>query len=248
MIGGVGLAACVAVGQLQAPKLKVPLRVLGLLWFYFYSLALQDKITTPLPGLARKSSRTLCFCPSGDRCSGCPASPKRLKITDVMCLADEKVLKLFSSVWLLILNSTCLLQFDEILRAGDREVADPQSVLPDQPVTGRSWSLLIDTRVPRDGSDVAAPASPVPELAAVIGSGPDLDWDVALPSSPVQPCSSTSTQPLTSAQESKSCNAIPAAAVSPVRLNLPRAKLVLQRLADWQLPAPQVLKFCVGFL
>ena len=247
MIGGVGLAACVAVGQLQAPKLKVPLRVLGLLWFYFYSLALQDKITTPLPGLARKSSRTLCHCPSGDRCSGCPASPKKLKITDVMCVADEKVLKLFSSVWLLILNSTCLLQFDEILRAGDREVADPQSVVPDQPVTGRSWSLLIDTRVPRDGSDVAAPASPVPELAAVFGSGPDLDWDVALPSSPVQPCSSTSTQPLTSAL-SKSCNAIPAAAVSPVRLNLPRAKLVLQRLADWQLPAPQVLKFCVGFL
>ena len=99
----------------------------------------------------------MCACPSGDRCSGCPASPKRLKITDVMCLADEKVLKLFSSVWLLILNSTCLLQFDEILRVGDREVADPQSVVPDQPVTGRSWSLLIDTRVPRDGSDVAAP-------------------------------------------------------------------------------------------
>ena len=114
-------------------------------------------------------------------------------------------------------------------------------------MTGSSWSLLLDTRVLCDGSEVRAPASPLPELAVAIGGGPDLDWDVALPSSPVQPCSPTSTQPLTSAL-SKSSNASPVAAVSPVRLNLPMAKLVLQRLAVWQLPAPQVLKFCVGFL
>ena len=106
---------------------------------------------------------------------------------------------------------------------------------------GRNWSLLLDTRVLPDGSDVRAPASPLPELAVELGGVLDLDWDVSLPSSP------TSTQPLTSAL-SKSSNASPVAAVSPVRLNLPIAKLVLQRLAVWQLPVPQVLKFCVEFL
>ena len=129
----------------------------------------------------------------------------------------------------------------------DREEADHLSDRPGLPVTGSSWSLLLDTRVLRDGSEVAAPASPLPEL----GGGLDLDWGAALPSSP--------DQPLTSA--SKSSNAIPALpcspdqplaipvlAASPVRLVLPTAKLVLQRLADWQLPAPQVLKFCVDFL
>ena len=116
----------------------------------------------------------------------------------------------------------------------DHEEADHLSDRPGLPVTGSSWSLLLDSRVLRDGSEVAAPASPLPEL----GGGLDLDWGAALPSSP--------DQPLTSA--SKSSNAIPVLAASPVRLMLPTAKLVLQRLADWQLPAPQVLKFCVDFL
>ena len=97
MFGGVGLAACVAVGQLQAPRLKVPLRVLGVLGFYINSLALQDKITPPLPSLAERPG-----------CSGCPPSSKKLRITDVMGLAEEQVLKLFSSIWLLFAQLACL--------------------------------------------------------------------------------------------------------------------------------------------
>ena len=101
---------------------------------------------------------------------------------------------------------------------------------------GRNWSLLFDTRVLPDGSEVRAPASPLPELAVEIGGVQDLDWDVSLPSSP------TSTQPLTSALSKSSCES-PVAAASPVWLVLPRAKVVLQRLAV-QLPASQVLKLC----
>ena len=104
-------------------------------------------------------------------------------------------------------------------------------------MTGRNWSLLFDTRVLFDGSEVRAPASPLPELAVEIGGGQDLDWNVSLPSS------TTSTQPLTSAL-SKSSNESPVVAASPVRLMLPRAKLVLQRLAVGLLPASQVLKLC----
>ena len=88
-----------------------------------------------------------------------------------------------------------------------------------------------------DGSDVRAPASPLPELAVELGGVLDLDWDVSLPSSP------TSTQPLTSALSKSSCES-PVVAASPVWLILPRAKLVLQRLAVVQLPASQVLKLC----
>ena len=54
-----------------------------------------------------------------------------------------------------------------------------------------------------------------------LGGGPDLDC--ALPSSPVMPARS-------------------------VRLVLPTLKVMLQRLPDWQLPATQVLNFCVDFL
>jgi hypothetical protein len=108
-LGGVGLAACVAVGQFQAPRLflKVLLRVLGVLWVYIYTLALQDKITPPLPSLVKRPSGAWCACTGGDSCLGCPPSPKRLKITDVMSLVEEKVLKVLSNVWLL-LYSTCL--------------------------------------------------------------------------------------------------------------------------------------------
>jgi hypothetical protein len=143
-----------------------------------------------------------------------------------------------------------------------------------QPVTGRNWTLLFDTRVPYDGSEVRAPASPLPELADEFGGGQDLDWDVSPllhhqhPASDLcskqvmrreprcgsQPCElvavpsiTTSTQPLTSAL-SKSCNESPVEVASPVRLMLPRAKIVLQRLAVGLLPASQVLRLFDEFL
>ena len=59
------------------------------------------------------------------------------------------------------------------------------------------------------------------------------------------PSFTTSTQPLTSAL-SKSCDAIPDVA-SPVRLVLPRAQIVLQRLVVG-LPASQVLRLLDQFL
>ena len=135
-------------------------------------------------------------------------------------------------------------------------------------MTGRNWSLLFDTRVPYDGSEVRAPASPLPELADEIGGGQDLDWDVSPllhhlhPASDLcskqvmrrEPCCgsqtcevdavssfTTCTQPLTSAL-SQSCNESPVVAASHVRLMLPRAKIVLQRLDVGLLPASQVLR------
>ena len=80
---------------------------LGVLWVYIYTLALQDKITPPLPNLVKRPNGSWCACTGGDSCLGCPPSPKRLKITDVMSLEEEKVLKVLSSVRLL-LYSTCL--------------------------------------------------------------------------------------------------------------------------------------------
>ena len=80
---------------------------LGVLWVYIYTLALQDKITPPLPNLVKRPTGSWCACTGGDSCLGCPPSPKRLKITDVMSLEVEKVLKVLSSVRLL-LYSTCL--------------------------------------------------------------------------------------------------------------------------------------------
>ena len=61
------------------------------------------------------------------------------------------------------------------------------------------------------------------------------------------PSFTTSTQPLTSAL-SKSCNESPVVAASPVKLMLPRAKIVLQRLAVGLLPASQVLRLFDEFL
>ena len=118
-----------------------------------------------------------------------------------------------------------------------------------QPVTGMNWSLLFDTRV-------RAPASPIPEPGDVFVGGQDLDWDVAPLLHHQQPASDLclqvmqreplcGTQPLTSAL-SKSCDAIPDVA-SPVRLVLPRAQIVLQRLVVG-LPASQVLRLFDQFL
>ena len=122
-----------------------------------------------------------------------------------------------------------------------------------QPVTGANWSLLFDTRV-------RAPASPIPEPCDVDVGGQDLDWDVGPLLHHQQPASDLclqvmqreplgGTQPLTSAL-SKSCDAIPDVAspeLSPVRLVLPRAQIVLQRLVV-ALPASQVLRLVDQFL
>ena len=119
-----------------------------------------------------------------------------------------------------------------------------------QPVTGMNWSLLFDTRV-------RAPASPIPEPVDVSVGGQDLDWDVAPLLHHQQPASDLcseqvmrrespcGTQPLTSAL-SKSSDESPAVA-SPVRLVLPRVKVVLQRLVVG-LPASQVLRLFEQFL
>ena len=119
-----------------------------------------------------------------------------------------------------------------------------------QPETGMNWSLLYDTRV-------RAPASPIPEPVDVFVGGQDLDWDVAPLLHHQQPASDLcseqvmrleslcGTQPLTSAL-SKSCNEIPDVA-SPVRLVLPRAKVVLQRHVVG-LSASQVLRLFDQFL
>ena len=80
---------------------------LGVLWVYIYTLALQDKITPPLPNLVKRPTGSWCACTGGDSCLGCPPSPKRMKITDVMSLEVEKVLKVFCSARL-FLYSTCL--------------------------------------------------------------------------------------------------------------------------------------------
>ena len=120
-----------------------------------------------------------------------------------------------------------------------------------QPVTGRNWSLLFDTRV-------RAPALPIPEPVDAFGGGQDLDWDVSPLLHHQHPASDLcseqvmrreplcGSQPLTSAL-SKSCNEIPVDVASPVRLVLPRAKIVLQRLAVG-LPASQVLRLFDQFL
>ena len=110
-----------------------------------------------------------------------------------------------------------------------------------------NWTLLHDTRV-------RAPASPIPEPVDVSVGGQDLDWDVAPLLHHQQPASDLcseqvmrrespcGTQPLTSAL-SKSSDENPAASqpASPVRLVLPRVKVVLQRLVVG-LPVSQVLR------
>ena len=116
-------------------------------------------------------------------------------------------------------------------------------------MTGANWSLLYDTRE-------RATASPVPEPCDVDVGGQDLDWDVGPLLHHQQPASDLclqvmqreplgGTQPLTSAL-SKSCDAIPDVA-SPVRLVLPSAQIVLQRLVVG-LPASQVLRLFDQFL
>ena len=116
-----------------------------------------------------------------------------------------------------------------------------------------NWTLLHDTRV-------RAPASPIPEPVDVSVGGQDLDWDVAPLLHHQQPASDLcseqvmrrespcGTQPLTSAL-SKSSDENPAASqpASPVRLVLPRVKVVLQRLVVG-LPASQVLRLFDQFL
>jgi hypothetical protein len=43
------------------------------------------------------------WCACAGSCLGCPPTKKRLKVTDVIGLAEEKVLKLSSSILLLLL-------------------------------------------------------------------------------------------------------------------------------------------------
>ena len=87
-LGSVSLAACVSQGQLQAPS--GPVKV--------------TRITPPLPSLVRRPGGSWCACVGRESCLGCPPSPKKLKITDVISLVEEKVLKVLSSIWLLLLT------------------------------------------------------------------------------------------------------------------------------------------------
>jgi hypothetical protein len=64
---------------------------------------LQDKITPPLSKLVKRPGGAWCACAGGDSCLGCPPTNKRLKVTDVIGLVEEKVLKVLSSIWLLLL-------------------------------------------------------------------------------------------------------------------------------------------------
>jgi hypothetical protein len=65
---------------------------------------LQDKITPPLSKLVKRPGGAWCACgEAGDSCLGCPPTNKRLKVTDVIGLVEEKVLKVLSSFLLLLL-------------------------------------------------------------------------------------------------------------------------------------------------
>ena len=86
-LGSVSLAACVSQGQLQAPS--GPVKV--------------TRIAPPLPRLVKRPGGSWCACVGGDCCP-----PKKLKITDVISLAEEKVLKLLEQYLVTFAYSTCL--------------------------------------------------------------------------------------------------------------------------------------------
>ena len=85
-LGSVSLAACVSQGQLQA------------------SSGVVTRITPPLPRLVKRPGGSWCACVGGDCCP-----PKKLKITEVISLAEEKVLKLLEQYLVTFAYSTCLL-------------------------------------------------------------------------------------------------------------------------------------------
>ena len=95
-------------------------------------------------------------------------------------------------------------------------------------MTGANWSLLYDTRE-------RATASPVPEPCDADVGGQDLDWDVGTLPHHQQPASDLCLQVM---QREPLGPASPDP--SPVRLVLPVARVVLQRLVV-ALPASQVL-------
>ena len=86
-LGSVSLAAFVSQGQLQAPS--GPVKV--------------TRIAAPLPRLAKRPGGSWCAC-VGVEC--CP--PKKLKITEVISLAEEKVLKLLEQYLDTFAHYTCL--------------------------------------------------------------------------------------------------------------------------------------------
>ena len=103
------------------------------------------------------------------------------------------------------------------------------------PVTGANWSLLYDTRE-------RAPASPIPEPCDVDVGGQDLDWDVGPLLHHQQPASDLCLQVM-----QREPLGVASPDLSPVRLVLPRAQIVLQRLVV-ALPASQVLGLGDQFL
>ena len=86
-LGSVSLAASVSLGQLQAPS--GPVKV--------------TRVAAPLPRLVKRPSGSWCAC-VGVEC--CP--PKKLKITEVISLAEEKVLKLLEQYLDTFAHYTCL--------------------------------------------------------------------------------------------------------------------------------------------
>ena len=87
-LGSVSLAASVSLGQLQAPS----------------GAAKVTRVAAPLPRLVQRAGGSWCAC-VGVEC--CPPK-KKLKITEVISLAEEKVLKLPEQYLDTFAHYTCL--------------------------------------------------------------------------------------------------------------------------------------------
>ena len=88
-LGSVSLAASVSLGQLQAPSGAVKV----------------TRVAAPLPRLVKRAGGSWCAC-VGVEC--CPPKKLKLKITEVISLAEEKVLKLPEQYLDTFAHYTCL--------------------------------------------------------------------------------------------------------------------------------------------
>ena len=111
----------------------------------------------PPPKLVLRADGSCCLCVGG-QCLGCPPPAKKLRITDVMTLQEEKVLKYLAVFLFYQVLNLPVFQFDEI----------PSSC--DQAAQPKNFTCLLDTRRP---SLVCEGVVPCPDLGDLSPS-PDL--------------------------------------------------------------------------